>query len=278
MPTSTLIISSGPTAAQLLVSIQNLLIEINQELVAPNFVKDYAPLLIAILVVIIAWRLQARSDQENRLETIQNQIRYEIYQNLTELYGDFIDKASALVKITSFPFILMQASLILGNVTRNPQHITQGQQQAVAEWQKFIAESNEIYFQFSRSLISLMGVFEAWEAVLVTCKPSYLLAYNSINVLQVDVLAYLNYFGGLPQTQWQTWNQVAIQNRADQLKTRILREPYYFYDLMVIVHNEILAKYFGHYRDYRRPTISTEIVLTKEGFKEAADLPSQYSI
>lgn len=255
-------------------SVKDLLILINQNLASTSFLRDILPLMIAVVVALFGWYIQARRDRNNRIEDYKNKISYEIYKEITRIYDVFIEKSTKLNNISAPPLILMESCLILGKVTKNHSDIIKGHHEAVQKWLNFVNDSFAVHFDFSSAWRSFLAVYEDWESVLAGSKLPFTIASSEVEKLKSDVYEYLQYLQKLDPQNWQKWDKNEINGRANQIFQESLSQPIYVYDLMVIIHNELVGKFFGHSRPLRRPQDLDSFVLTKKGLIRARDLPS----
>jgi len=237
----------------------------------PEFwIRDFAPMTLAILIAIAGWLLQGYFERKSRAENIKNQIKYDIYSDIVNAYEDFVEKGTRLTDISRLSSLLisMDADLILGNVTKDPHYILTGNQAAIKKWHEFIASSLEKRYAFLVSFQKFSHIFESWESVLASCKPAYEIATRKIGLLGEATYKYFTYLQSMDSQKWTTWNRKELEEVSNALHEKILIEPMYIYDLMVIIHNELVSEFFGHQRPARVPGDPNIEVLTKEGLKK----------
>lgn len=214
------------------------------------------PVAIAVLGwIFTAWRQQVAMKKQHKFDIV-----YDIYKQFTILHGNTQEVLSKLS--TSYaPFILMESSTIL-----KPEQ--EGLSAGLRLWTEFVEDRNNTYFELNDAYLSILGMFDNWEAVfkpLLDCKE---ILTQEVNRLKNDIhsdLTTLQLFSTTNGIDWKKWDKSEVELITKNINDNATTISLYLHDFMVMLHNESIADYFKQKRPTRKTLDSAFKVLTKKG-------------
>lgn len=232
-----------------------------------NINTDQKLQLLNSLLIILGWFavfwFGIRQQRINTTDTAKLKVYEDIWKQRSTLQDSL---NQLLVQIQSGPpFVQMESATILGNVTKDPQHISQGQQDALGRLNNYLDVFQNAQFTFSKQFLDFWRSLEMWmhvmsklETAVKTLSSEYSTVQDKINNLALFVIS-------LDRWNWRAWDRVIIKQKYDNVWQDLFNLGLYIEDLMGLVHNELVSSMFGYTIDYRKPNDSRYKILTKEG-------------
>jgi len=153
-----------------------------------------------------------------------------------------------------------------------------GEQECVLEgeqkWNKFVNDLYDLYFDFNNKYIAMIYVFEDWAAALKPLRYIKKILTKEMDELKNQVyiqLKVLQDYTVKHGHDWRKWNQSEVKKVTRSINDIVFEAGAYFGDFMVLIHNELLSKYFSQKRSIRKTLGSEHKVLTKNGIVENVD-------
>ncbi|MFA6428174.1 MAG: hypothetical protein WCW02_01355 [Candidatus Buchananbacteria bacterium] len=243
-----------------------------------NLYTFIATIAIAVLGWIFALWLQGKNiKQQHKI-----QIKYDIYKQFVQIHKEAQDTLSKLGASTGTPFILMESSMIPFDLKLKKQFkdvwLPYSESECVFEgeqkWTSYVQDIKRFYSEFSNKNVSLLYVFEDWTAALGSLIPAKDTLFKEISLLQKTINEQsdlLQMYSVKSGHDWRKWDRAEIQKIADNIRDGAYGIGCYLGDFMVLVHNELLAKYFKQKRLTRKTLDPKYKVLTMNGIVENVD-------
>jgi len=238
------------------------------------FIKNADPSLIAIMIAVVGWIIAIILQNFNIKQTLKTEIKYDIYKQLVILHKETQDLLANLIGKSSPPFILMESSMISFNLGLKKEFkgewIPYTEMDCILEgkkkWDSFLSELMNTKFAFVDKYIGILYVFSDWMAPIKNLSKLKDTLVKEIDIKRSSIDKNLNSLQSLTaEYDWRKWDQVKIKEILGNIQNNTQDIVMYLSDFMVLVHNELLSKYFN----YRRPTRKTfdekYRVLTKSG-------------
>lgn len=247
-----------------------------------NFNIDFYTLLATISVTIIGWLVALWTQNRNIKQQHKIQIKYDIYKQFVQIRKDIQDSIIKLGGSTIAPFALMDSNMVPFNLKLQKQYkdtwLPYNEPECVFEgeekWTSYVQEIRNLYFEFSNKYIMLLGVFEDWAAALNSLMNIRNILYKEVERLRKNIeeqSGVLQIYSSKNGYDWRKWNRKEIEIIADNIKNSSYEIGCYLNDFMILVHNELLTKYFKQKRVIRKTLDSKYKVLTKKGIIENVD-------
>lgn len=204
--------------------------------------------------------------RQQRLNT-KDSAKLKVYEDIWKQRSILQNSSSLLsVQIQSGPpFILMESTAILGNVTKDQQHIWQGQQEALNHLNSYLTglQNTESIFtsqflDFWRSLEMWLHVMPKLETAIRTLTTEYATVQEKMSKLVMHLIV-------LDRQQWKDWDRVALKESCIGAGEDLFNLGAYTEDLMGLIHNELVSPMFKYTKVYRKPLDPRYKILTKGG-------------
>lgn len=219
--------------------------------------------LLMMLGWLAAFLFGLRQQRINTKDSAKLKIYEDIWRQLSILQNSLTQLSTQIH--SGPPFILMESAAILGNATKNQQHIWQGQQDALKYLNDYlgILQNAQIAFvnqflDFWRSLEMWMHVMPELETAIRTLTSEYSLIQDKTNKLVLFLIC-------LDRWQWEKWDRTTIKQKSDNVWQDLFDLSAYAEDLMGLIHNELISPMFKYAKNYRKPADPRCKILTKGG-------------
>lgn len=236
---------------------------------------DHQTLIATIIIAILGWIVALVLQRSNTKHQHKIQVRYDIYKQLLKVTEQTQDKINKLA--TAYPpFILMESSMIPFNLKIPKEYkgafIDRSEHECVfegeKEWNKFVAGIFDDYFAFTNQYLEMVYIFEGWAAAIEPLIKTQKVFTEEVNVLR-DVIyknaSKLQCYANENEHDWRKWNKEEIEAISKEIRDKTYTIGMYLHDFMVLVHNELLSKYFKYQKPIRKTLDPEYKVLTKDG-------------
>ncbi len=239
-------------------------------------------LIATIAVAVIGWIIAIILQRKNLKNQHKIQIKYDIYKQLVQAKSDIQEPLNNLGTSIVTPFILMGSSMIPFKHNLKKQYkdilvdytesecLIDGEQ----EWNNYVRELQKFASEFMGEYIKLMGIFENWESALSKLIQVRNILFAEINRLKKNIdnqISFFQMYSIEKGHDWRAWNQDDLKKRAEDIRDSSFEIGSYINDFMVLVHNKLMAQYFGYYRESRKTLDSKYKILTLKGLVENVD-------
>jgi hypothetical protein len=234
-------------------------------------------LIVTIILALIGWGISIWLQQRNLKQQQQAKINYDIYSQLVTAHKELQDAIASFSASTSAPLILMSAELIpleirqqfgdraLTPVVTEAECLHKGRVK-YSDWvYNNLLEKDSEYF---KKLSAFMYLTEDWTAPLASVEKALSVLRTEIqrqNLVMITHKDELQFYALRHGDDWREWNNDDVYNQGRAITNAVFTISSYIHDLMVIIHNELLAPYYGHKRKVRKTLDDSFQVLTKEG-------------
>jgi len=247
-----------------------------------NINIDLYTLIATIATAVIGWLVALWLQGKNIKQQHKIQIKYDIYRQFVQIHKESQDTLSKLGASTGTPFILMESSMIPFDLKLKKQFkdiwLTYSESECVFEgeqkWTSYVRDIKRFYSEFNNKNVSLLYVFEDWTAALGSLIPVKDTLFKEISLLQKTIneqSELLQMYSVKNGHDWRKWDRTEIQKIADNIRDSTYGIGCYLGDFMVLVHNELLSKYFKQKRFTRKTLDPKYKVLTMNGIVENVD-------
>lgn len=238
---------------------------------------NLSPNLVAIISAIIGWLVALWMQNKNIKQQLKTEIKYDIYKQFVILHKENQDTLANLMAKINPPFILMESSMIPFELKLKKEHrgewIPHNEIECVFDgekkWSLFINELNKSYFDFSDKNIAISYLLEDWMAPiknLYSAKEKLVAETEKIKKQILKNISALQMYSTDNGYDWRKWDRIKIEEITKNINNDTYNIICYLHDFMVLVHNELLSKYFRYSRPIRKTLDTKYKVLTKEGF------------
>ena len=239
-------------------------------------------LAVTVVIAIVGWIFALILQHRNIKHQHKVQIRYDIYKQFVQLHKDIQNTVIKLGTTANPPFILMNSCMIPFELELKKefkeQWIPWSEMECVHEgekkWNSFIQELNLLYFDFGNKYIGILYIFEDWTAALNPLLPAKDILIKETERLKKhinDQLEVLRMYSVNRKHDWRKWDQKEIEEISKKINEDASEIGCYWEDFMILIHNELLSKYFGYTRPTRKTLDPKYKVLTKKGITESMD-------
>ncbi len=167
---------------------------------------------------------------------------------------------------TGPPFILMESTAILGDTTKDQQHIWQGQQDALKHLNAYLEGLQNASYAFSNQFLDFWRSLEMWLHVMPGLETAIRTFTSEYSITQEKISKLVTHLISLNRWRWRDWNRAGIKESCDATWEDINILAAYTEDLMGLVHNELVSPMFKYTKDKRMPLDPRYKILTKGGF------------
>lgn len=231
----------------------------------------------AIILAIAGWLIALWLQNKNTKQQLKTEIKYDIYKQFVVLHKENQDVLANLMANTNPPFIFMESSMIPFELKLKKEYkgewIQSGEMECVFEgekkWSSFINDLNKSYFDFSDKNIAISYLLEDWMAPikkLYLAKEKLVTETEKIKKQIFKNISALQMYSTDNGYDWRKWDRIKIEEITKNINNDAFNMSCYLHDLMVLVHNELLFKYFKYSRPVRKTLDEKYKVLTKNGF------------
>ncbi len=142
------------------------------------------------------------------------------------------------------------------------------------KWTSFTQELFDLYSKFSNKFLNMLYVVEDWAATLKPLLPTKDIFFRETEQLKKNIhkqLGLLQMYSSKHGHDWRTWDQKDVERITQSINEDAMAVGSYLHDFMVLIHNELLASYFGHKRPIRKTLDPKFKVLVKGAIVENVD-------
>lgn len=243
---------------------------------------DTYTLIATITIAVIGWLISVWLQGRSIKRQYKIQIQYDIYKQFVHAHKDIQEALSKLGAIINPPFNLMESSMIPFDLKLKKQYkdifLPYSEIECVFEgekkWTSYVQKINDIYSEFGNNYISFIYIFEDWMAALGSLLPKMEVLFQEIETNKLIIseqISALQMYSVNHGNDWRKWDKEDVKKIIDIMHDSIFNMIFYVQDFMVIVHNELLAKYFKQKRPTRKTLDPKYKVLTTEGIVENLD-------
>ncbi|MDP3697364.1 MAG: hypothetical protein Q8R55_05090 [Candidatus Taylorbacteria bacterium] len=243
---------------------------------------DILTLSVTIGVAVVGWLIALWLQRNNVKHQHRVQIKYDIYKQFVSLHKEIQDSISKLGAHASPPFILMSSSMIAFDLKLTKEYkgqwIPWTEQECLFEgekkWTSFTQELFDLYSDFSNKFLNMLYVVEDWAAALKPLLPTKDILFKETEQLKKNIheqLGLLQMYSSKHGHDWRTWDQKDVERITQSINEDAMAIGSYLHDFMVLIHNELLASYFGHKRLIRKTLDPKFEVLVKGAIVENVD-------
>lgn len=254
-----------------------------QELVIHNLV-EVSPqdswtlygVLATIIIAITGWFFTAWRQQKNFKQEQQAKINFDIYSQLVTAHKELQDAIGTFNASTQAPLILMSAELIplevqeqMGGLATT--NLTEAEalhkgRVKYSEWlyEDLLSKEGD-YFD---KLIRFIYLTEDWTAPLGSLQHALRALQDEVERLNASMRTHrdsLQHYARANGDDWRTWDREDVYRHGTEISSHVMTVSSYVHDFMVLVHNELLAPYYGKERRIRKTLDDSFLVLTKKG-------------
>lgn len=238
---------------------------------------DFLTLFATIAVTLIGWVVALLLQRSNAKYQYVIQVRYEIYKLLLKSSQQTQEKLNELV-VTSAPLVLMESSMVPFNLGLKKEYkdvwLPYTEQEclfaAEKKWNEFISSTFDKYFEFSNQYLEMRYIFDGWSSAIVSLIETQNLLNKEVEESQKRILKNIKKLQSYTSKNghdWRKWNKEEIQEITQIIVKETMLIGMYIHDLMVLVHNELLSKYFKYKKPVRKTLDPEYKVLTENGFQ-----------
>lgn len=239
-------------------------------------------LIATIATAVIGWLIALWLQGKNIKQQHKVQIQYDIYKQLVQARKDLQEPLNELGASVVTPFILMDSSMIPFQLKLKKQYkdlwfeYTESEclQDGEQKWNSYVNNIKSTASKFINKYIVFIGIFEDWEAALSPLIHTKDTLFFEIQKLKKNIDSQADYFQMYSINKghdWRTWDKGDLSKRSEDIRDSAFTIGSYINDFMVLVHNELMAKYFNHYRATRKTLDPQYKVLTCDGLIENVD-------
>lgn len=228
---------------------------------------DKQTLVVTILLAIFGWIIALFLQRSNAKHQHRIDILYDIYKQFVDTHKSVQNSLSQLGAQTSPPFILMEACMI------PMQFNSKTEQQCVFEaekqWRDFVNNLFKANSDFLNQYLELRYIFADWAAPLRKLIPVQDILEKTIGRIAQQIntnLKFLQSYETEHGHDWRRWNQKDIEKVLADIRDESTDIGTYLSDLIVMIHNNLLSKYFKWKRPIRATLDKKYKVLTPRGF------------
>ncbi len=223
------------------------------------------PSTLIIIIAILGWLIALWLQRKNIKDQLKTDISYDIYKQFSKLY---IKNQNSLNKLGAIypPFILMESCMIPYNLKLSTEQeaLMKGEQ----KWRINYQKSYDYYSDFVNNYLLLQYLFENWLAAfkpLLSIKNSLVTEINTLKEKIYSDLSVLQTYDTHNGHDWRKWDQKKVEAIFENIRENSMTISMCLGDFMVLLHNQLLSKYFKHKRQVRKTLNSKYKVLTKKG-------------
>ncbi len=222
-----------------------------------------------VLITIAGWFAVYYLNLKQQRKNLEDNAKYRVYEKFWSSRGLIYSTHNQLSSqiFVGPPFILMDSTKILGQVTNRQEDVWKGQQNAIQiffEYRNKLASLNEnfndTYLQFWRDV-------EMWLHVMPDLEQSAKILFSEYTITKDLVYKHISYLQILDAQKWETFNRNDIKERAETVWGSMSNLSAYTEDFMALIHNELVGPLFKYKKTVRVPMDQRYKVLTKDGLK-----------
>ncbi len=230
-----------------------------------NFLEDYSSLIVIILAF-AGWLMAVLLQRQNIKQQLRTEIKYDVYKQFVVSHREIQGAIAEFSAKISPPFIEMKSCLISFNVELKPKQ--EALQEGNKKWLEYLELMIKSYFEFVYKYINFEYILEDWIAPLKnldTVKDSLSKEIEEQKKQIYEGISSLQMYPSKHGYDWRKWNHEDIEKIANDMKDRVFDITMYLQDFMVLIHNELLSKYFNYSKPIRKTLDKKYKVLTKDG-------------
>lgn len=226
--------------------------------------------IIEVIVIIGGWFAVFLLNQKQQKEDLKIDKKMKVYEEfwrLRNIVSDTISKFNVYIQAGP-PFLLMKSTEILGNVTKNQEHILKGEQDAIKYWQNYINELIELKQNFVNEYLNLWRTYEMWLHIMPSLDTAGTILFSEFNVISDKSQKYISFLQNLNVYKWKEWDEKQkdiIKDKHNELWEELMVLMFYTHDMMSLIHNELVTSMFDYKLPTRKPKDFRYKVLTKNG-------------
>lgn len=231
---------------------------------------------IAILLATSGWLVALILQNQNTKNQLKAEIKYDIYKQLVFLHKEAQDSLSKLLSKTLTPFIMMECSMIPFNCKSKKEvsgeWILYSETECLLDgwkqWNKYINDLNNAYFDFNDKYLSILYVLDDWMAPIKKLEQARAVFREEVkNILDGSYVKIkkLQEYSTCHDFDWRKLNRDEITKIADEINEGLHNVGCYLIDFMTLIHNELLFEYFRYTKRTRKTLDEKYKVLTKKG-------------
>jgi len=247
-----------------------------------NLIVAMWGVIITIILAIVGWFFSLYLQNKNIKEQHKNQIKYDIYKQLVQAKSDIQEPLNFLGASVVTPFILMESSMIPFECKLKKPYkdiwVDYSESECILDgkqkWDKYVNDIRKSYSDLSSEYIKLMSIFENWESALSRLIKARNILFSEIDRLKKSIYNQIDFFQMYSMengSDWREWNRDDLSKRAEDIRDSSFEIGSYINDFLILAHNELVAKYFGHSRKTRKTLDPKYKVLTLSGLVESVD-------
>ena len=236
---------------------------------------DQLTLVVTMAVAIFGWIVALLLQRSNAKHQHKIQVRYDIYKQLLKASEQTQDQINQLAAMSP-PFILMRSCMIPFDLKIPKEYkgsfIPRTEQECVFEgeqkWTEFVSSVFDAYLSFTSQYLEMLYIFEGWAAAIQPLNKTQKIFTEEVNCLKDEIhkqAGLLQMYTVKNGHDWRKWEQKDVETIMNKIREDTYAIGMYMHDFMVLVHNELLSKYFRHRRLIRKTLDPKYKVLTKEG-------------
>lgn len=223
--------------------------------------------LIQIILTILGWfaifYFGLRQQRINTKEAAKLKVYEEFWRSRNKLQDSFNELSTLF--LSGPPFILMESTSILGNVTKDLAHIQKGQQDALEYLNKYLNSVQEANTNFSNQFLEFWRSLEMWLHVMPELETAVRTLTSEYTIINEKVSKLVSYLISLDRWNWSSWNRKDLEERRLFVWEELNNLNCYSEDMMGLIHNELVTPMFGYSKEVRKPQDSRYKVLTRTG-------------
>jgi hypothetical protein len=236
---------------------------------------DQLTLLVTIFVAILGWIIALVLQRSNARHQYKIQVRYDIYKQLLKCAEQTQGKINDLATIFT-PFIFIESSMISFQLKIPKEYkgewIPRNEQECLFEgeqkWTEFTRSVFDKYFAFTNQYLEMLYIFEGWAAAIEPLIKIQKIFTKEVDTLKMGINRLANELQRYTMTKghdWRRWNKKEVEAITEKIRNDSHAIGMYLHDFMVLVHNELLSKYFKYEKPIRKTLDSSYKVLTNDG-------------
>lgn len=238
---------------------------------------ELVTLVTTILIATMGWIVAVYLQNRSLKKQFQIEIKSDIYKQFVQLRRKIQDSISLFSASSHAPLILMKSKMISFSVKEelNGQSILPyvSEDECVHDGEVLYSNwvYNELlktYHEYKTQYISLLYLTEDWTAPLSSVLHTREILRMEIERINILIDNDVKKFEMYPYEyghDWRKWDKDSLNYLSNSIVENCMIINCYVSDFMVIIHNELLAPYYGCNRPIRKTIDPTLKVLTKNG-------------
>lgn len=237
---------------------------------------DLLTIAITIAIALVGWIFSLYLQGKNIKHQHKVKIRYDIYKQFTQLHKEIQDTLAKFAAKASPPFILMKSSMIPFELKLKKEYkgvwIEYSEQECVHDggmkWSSFI---NDLVYErstFNGHYVSMLYLFDDWASALQPLLKTKEFLVNEIANIEKEIntdISTLQMYTSSNGHDWRSWDQAEVTKINNRISENVHTIASYVSDFTVLIHNELISRYFGAKRPIRQTLDTKYSVLTKKG-------------